>query len=459
MINQQQFCKMSDLTIPTDDPLRNDKLHRVDLINHLYGRIKDTAPPYVMSLNGPWGTGKTTLLKMMMARMDIDKGIPYVYFNAWEFDWAGNPLIALTSAIEDAKCIGTDKESAFQSCMKTAKQVCPHLAKRLLVYASKSLTGGALDIVEEAGKIKQAVSEDTESNLVDEFTAEKKALRDFKSALAKAIEALQDGDIPKKLVVFIDELDRCRPTFAVELLERVKHVFDSAGIIFVFALDEGQLEACVRKVYGPEIEPKGYLRRFFDYKSTIPELTTGSVALTHSFIDRLGDNLIPDETSKKTFAKSFTAYANLMELTLREREKCLSQIGARLSQFDAPHELRDTLTSFCLALHGKDRELFNKFTHQDVTYDQVFSFISGLPRFGDLDDTYKALMQAFLILSGKQNADDIISRIAEQADADNPDREQQRKAEHLYHAISSIVRDPTAPDFEMIASWIDVANR
>ena len=71
------------------------------------------------------------------------------------------------------------------------------------------------------------------------------------------------------MVFIVDELDRCRPTFAIELLERVKHVFDVPNILFVFGLNRDELCKSLRSVYG-EIDADVYLRRFFDFEFNLP---------------------------------------------------------------------------------------------------------------------------------------------------------------------------------------------
>ncbi len=73
----------------------------------------------------------------------------------------------------------------------------------------------------------------------------------------------------KPLLIFVDELDRCRPTFAIETLEAVKHFFDLKNVIFVFSMDIEQLSHSIKTIYG-EINCVGYLQRFFDYQIPLP---------------------------------------------------------------------------------------------------------------------------------------------------------------------------------------------
>lgn len=77
-----------------------------------------------------------------------------------------------------------------------------------------------------------------------------------------------------KLWIFIDELDRCRPDFAVKTMEIIKHFFDITNVVFVFSVDLEQLSKTIQKVYGIGIDTDAYLRKFFDfiYNLTSPDL-------------------------------------------------------------------------------------------------------------------------------------------------------------------------------------------
>ncbi|WP_372364029.1 P-loop NTPase fold protein [Xanthomonas sp. NCPPB 3583] len=82
----------------------------------------------------------------------------------------------------------------------------------------------------------------------------------------------RDGEALKgrKVVVIIDELDRCRPLFAIQMLERVKHLFEINGFLFVISTDGKNLPEAVRSVYGGMESGERYLRRFFDFEFRLP---------------------------------------------------------------------------------------------------------------------------------------------------------------------------------------------
>jgi predicted KAP-like P-loop ATPase len=82
--------------------------------------------------------------------------------------------------------------------------------------------------------------------------------------LKEVISSDSEGKLEKPMFVFIDELDRCRPTYAIELLETVKHLFDIPDLIFVIATDTEQLQHSVKSVYGEGFDASRYLYRFFN---------------------------------------------------------------------------------------------------------------------------------------------------------------------------------------------------
>lgn len=89
----------------------------------------------------------------------------------------------------------------------------------------------------------------------------------FKKGLQEVIKKLEG----KNLYIFIDELERCRPTFAIELLEAVKHLFTVKGLVFILGIDKNQLKHTISNVYGCGMDREGYLRRFIDLELELPQ--------------------------------------------------------------------------------------------------------------------------------------------------------------------------------------------
>ena len=84
-----------------------------------------------------------------------------------------------------------------------------------------------------------------------------KEIKQMKAALAEVVSSLESKDRSAPIIIVIDELDRCRPTYAIKLLEEIKHLFDVPGLVFVFGMHGDQLAHSVKAAYGAEFQCKG----------------------------------------------------------------------------------------------------------------------------------------------------------------------------------------------------------
>lgn len=169
------------------------------------------------------------------------------------------------------------------------------------------------------------------------------------------------GDDCNRLVIFIDELDRCKPSFAVLLLERIKHFFYDDRITFVFSVNRDQLQHTIRNFYGAGMNGSKYLDKFFDLNIRIPEANRAK------FLQNIGF-----EKSIFIFDSVCFAAIDYCQLELREIAKFFQHI--RITVYDEAHErvnmrFGDFSMSFCLifivpiliALQISDQNRFHKF--------------------------------------------------------------------------------------------------
>lgn len=91
--------KLQSLLVKEDSPFENDALDRKESAEILTQFIKNISQPYVMAIDSPWGTGKTTFLKMWQSYLK-SQNIHSLYFNAWETDFNDDALISLIKEIE-----------------------------------------------------------------------------------------------------------------------------------------------------------------------------------------------------------------------------------------------------------------------------------------------------------------------------------------------------------------------
>lgn len=256
--------KHVEIEIEKENPFANCKLDRQKYSDVLTNIIQSFPYGFVLALNNKWGTGKTTFIKMWEQDLK-NKNFQTVYFNAWENDFENNPLTALMGELKTLTTEATEPD--FKRTLKKAsiltKNIAPVIAKAI---ADRYIN---TDAVKDAiVGVTQGLSEVFE-NEVNEYEKKKKSICDFRLSLSKFIANTNEG---KPLIFIIDELDRCRPNYAVSILEQIKHFFSVPNIVFILSIDKEQLGNAIQGVYGSDkIDSDEYLRRFIDIEFSIPE--------------------------------------------------------------------------------------------------------------------------------------------------------------------------------------------
>lgn len=249
-----------------------DIFKRSEFGERLANLIENAGGNPVIALDAGWGQGKSTFIKMWRGYLSShrDPPIQSVYFDAFENDYQKDPFLALAS--EMYQLISEDDEEKQIEFKDKAVKAGKSLVRGALKLTVKTVTAGLID-----GSAVDAVEKDL-SNLIadqvddlvkDKFEhaqQDKKALRAFKEHLSKFAEEQGNG---KPIVFIIDELDRCRPDFALELLEQVKHLFSVKGITFLLVTNRVQLEKSIMAKYGDN-DPVNYLHKFINVWLTLP---------------------------------------------------------------------------------------------------------------------------------------------------------------------------------------------
>jgi predicted KAP-like P-loop ATPase len=274
--------KHTDLEIDPSAPFANDCLNRRPQIETLTRLVQPTTQPFGISVEAPWGRGKTTFLRMWKAHLE-SKGHLCLHFNAWENDFVDDPLTAFVGEMEGGltEVLGeVDGESAVRKRWAAFRSLGGGILRKTLPLAVQVATQGLLSqqtitnaigsLAESSDDIADFLAKAAEDRL-QSYKAEKQGIAAFRSNLVGlASDIVKEGKRKARVVFFIDELGRCRPDFAIALLERVKHLFSVAGIVFVLGIDRGQLAHSVRALYGTGMDADGYLRRFIDLVFTLP---------------------------------------------------------------------------------------------------------------------------------------------------------------------------------------------
>ncbi|WP_341840636.1 KAP family P-loop NTPase fold protein [Chitinophaga caseinilytica] len=327
------ILKHKDIEIPPDNPFKNCKLKRKPYAETLTNLVSNYADGFVLSVNTPWGTGKTTFIKMWQVYLQQQR-FETIYFNAWENDFDSDPMVALMSELKTL--VKKETEDNFDKLIKKAAIVCQNILPALIKTTAEKYLGEGV-ITDLAENTTKAATEILKDEIAD-YAKKKKGLADFRRELAEYITEYTNG---KPLVIFIDEMDRCRPNYAVELLEKVKHFFSVPGIVFVLAIDKEQLGNAIKGCYGSEnFNSNEYLRRFIDleFKLPIPSVGLYSEYLFEYFrfdeffgkASRQHQEFKKDMDNFKFIAKFLF---NHLGLNLRHQEKVFAQARVVLSTF------------------------------------------------------------------------------------------------------------------------------
>jgi len=252
----------------------NDSLDRQPLAEKLTGYLERLNDGAVLAIDAPWGEGKTWFGRNWNKYLQ-DKGYKTVYIDTFEQDYIEDPFTLITSEILNVVDDGDKlKESLKSGSVEVAKALLPMAGKALVnlggrfLLGSSDLTGEIKEALEVGTtNIAELTSEFIKENL-DSYAKDKWAMGEFKENLTEYAKA-QD----KPIVIFIDELDRCKPDFAVNLVERVKHFFDVPNIVFVLLLNRNQLEKAVKGVYGSDTDASTYLGKFVNFFFALPKPT------------------------------------------------------------------------------------------------------------------------------------------------------------------------------------------
>nr|WP_321507521.1 P-loop NTPase fold protein [uncultured Celeribacter sp.] len=220
--------------------------------------VEKIEEPMVIAVDAPWGAGKSVFLKCWVGehiKEEHGNEATTVYFDAFQHDFLDDPLIALTGVISE-RFTKNEKHSKIWGKLKKAAYKLRKPAVRLGAFAASS------GISEIAVPVVDALADAAAKELAkasDEFWKKEDGKRAAMQSFRDALESLA---AEQKLVIVVDELDRCRPDYALNLLEVIKHFFNVQNVHFVLGVNLTELENSVRARYGARVNAGLYLQKF-----------------------------------------------------------------------------------------------------------------------------------------------------------------------------------------------------
>lgn len=254
-----------------------DIFKRAGFGERLANLVENSSGNPVIALDSGWGEGKSTFIKMWRGYLSNhrEQEITSIYFDAFENDYQKDPFLTLASEIY--QLISSDDKEKQTEFREKATRAVKSLARGALKVTVKAATAGIVDgsAVDSAEKeISNLVANQVDDLVKERFQhaeKDKLALKAFKDHLSEFVSEINND---KPIVFIIDELDRCRPDFALNLLEQLKHLFSVKGITFLLVTNRSQLEESIKAKYGQGIDPINYLHKFINVWLSMPRSST-----------------------------------------------------------------------------------------------------------------------------------------------------------------------------------------
>ena len=373
-----------EIAVPQDNPFENDRLGRKEPAEILTHLIDSLEGPCVLAVNAMWGNGKTTFLRMW-ARYLRNEKFPVVEFNAWETDFSGDPFVALsTELIEELEGFGRDNETALgQKIAETKKQIKKFIRRATPAFI-RAISAGLLDVGSQIEKeVGQALASYAEERL-SEYQETQQSVKAFKNALQNMAKTLSESHQHRPLVVMIDELDRCRPSYAVELLEIAKHMFAVDHIVFVLAVNRSELAHAIKALYGGGFDAEGYLRRFFDVDFVLPDPERNafiedrlSAIQIDKYFERTRDQHALGEV--QIARNLLRGFFGTSDLSLRRIAQAIHRLGLVLASLRSDKWAFATTAVVALILRTINADLYHRFVRGEVSDLEVIDTVFSRP--------------------------------------------------------------------------------
>ncbi len=372
------------IIVRDDEAFEQDVLGRKEFGESLLNLVLLSNDELVISLDGKWGEGKTTFVKMWQGLLD-KKDIPNIYVNAFESDYSDDAFIAIAGAITAYIAEDENKDEVNTDNFKEFKEKAKVVGVKFLPWMAKvAIKTAALGVIknsdfEELKNIKDDMVKGL-STVVDDFVSEKleshkkdvEIIQSFKQLLSEIPTRINsEGDNP--LVIIIDELDRCKPTYALDIIEKVKHLFSVKNIVFVLVMNRSQLEKSVKCIYGGDIDAHAYLQKFINIETTIPkkiseQLHDNDIVQYNQVLFKLHKN---EKWEDNVIVEFLDVLIMHFELSLRQLERVYTNLAVFYASSVKSEYGTAPMVSFLAVIKVIDPPVYEALLHQRISYEDL----------------------------------------------------------------------------------------
>jgi hypothetical protein len=377
------------LVVEGSDGFINDVLGRKTYGQALLNLVTRSYDELVISLDGQWGEGKTTFIKMWQELLN-NKNVPNIYIDAFAHDFVDDPFIAVASAITNYANKRTDAidRKEVKDFIDTAKKVGSKMLSLTVKTALKAATLGVLSTsdIEEFKSLKEDIAKDISKvggDLIGErlnsHSEDVELLSTFKCSLSE-LSGYLGSENGEPLIIIIDELDRCRPTYAVEILEKIKHLFSVPNVMFVLVMNKQQLEESIKSVYGQNIDSYTYLQKFITIETRLPKITSkyGQNDIKIYCVKLMKQLEIRAWGAENSILHTVQVLAEQFNLSLRQIEKVFSKISLFYVLSEERDFISPPLVSFLAVIKVKFPDIYEKLLYRTISFEDICK-VTGLP--------------------------------------------------------------------------------
>ena len=348
---------------------------------------KDISP---VVLDGPWGSGKTVHAKRMVEIFNSDKyevDVKCVYWNAASSDFAQNPLPMFMSALYQNT--SPDNRSLFS---RQGLVMCKGAFVGAATSLANQLCKGYLKVnVEEMKHAADvgAKKADVDSEEEKQFEAFLKEAGDENQRIQAAVKLLNLVRGEKQLIVIIDELDRCRPDFALKMLECIKHLFTAPTCKFILVMNKNSMASSVQHLYGlDKLSSKLYLNKYIKWEFQLPHTTIAGfnkANCAYQYFYNMMNKAGFLETANNKLVQVFMArVVEVKEFSLREVEKLVGTFSfieiSREKDSARRDGVSELLKVFVACLKTIDSNMVMTLSMKQASVDMVLQCVGlGMP--------------------------------------------------------------------------------
>jgi hypothetical protein len=270
---------VNDYKILLDDPAQQPTLGFDQYARAFAGIIRESEPRFAIGIFGNWGSGKTTLMQAIARQLAGDRDVITLWFNAWRYEREQHLIVPMLDTLREALLEWASDNSEQEERSSRARRAAATVARAARAILAGTILQSPFGMSLDPSKVMagwqqqadEATAAEPQSFYHASFTALQGSLTEFV------------GPGEQRIVVFVDDLDRCLPASALQVLESMKLFFDLTGFVFVVGLDRQVVEGAIEAKYGeghgagrpadPPIKGTDYIKKIFQVPFTLPPVS------------------------------------------------------------------------------------------------------------------------------------------------------------------------------------------